>query len=248
MEYMKPLLSKEETLRYRKQILLPFIGKQGQEKIKKSKVLVIGAGGIGSVVLNYIVASGVGKVGIVDSEVIDVTNLQRQTLYSEYDLGIPKSETAKNKLHKKNKHVEIIAFNMPLNLDNVEKIIPKYDIIIDTTSNLKTKLIVDGVSELYLKPLICGSISQMTGTFGVFNYNGSPSFTEMLALNPLLYSEEKQGALGSTCGIIGSFIALEAIKIICNMENIHSGTLVTMNLLTAQTKVDCLYSSEKSKD
>jgi len=238
---MKSILSKDEVLRYRKQILLPLVGKVGQEKIMKSKVLVIGAGGIGSVALNYIVASGVGKVGIVDSEVVDITNFHRQTLFSEHDLGSLKSETAKNKLHKKNKHVKIVAFNMTLDEDNAHNIIPKYDVIIDTTSSLKTKLIVDGISERYNKPFICGYINQMKGKFGVFNYNGSPSFTETFALNPFFSNDEKQGVLGAACGIVGSFIALEAIKIICKMNGVHAGKFVSIDLISAQIKIDRLH-------
>ena len=166
------ILSPRELRRYSKQIMIPEIGIEGQEKLKQASVLVIGAGGLGCPVLQYLVAAGVGKVAIVEFDMVNETNLQRQILYGSDDVGKLKSIIAKNRLEHLNPLVEIEIFNLRLDATNSLGIIKDFDIIVDSTDNLETRYIINDSCVILNKPMIHGAIYKFEGQVSVFNYNG----------------------------------------------------------------------------
>jgi adenylyltransferase/sulfurtransferase len=228
-------LSKEEIQQYSRQILLPEIGKAGQQKLKDTKVLAIGAGGLGCPALQYLVAAGVGVIGIVDYDVVDQTNLQRQILYTTNDLGRSKAEVAAEKLSKLNSHIELQTLNVKLQNSNALELIHSYDVILDCTDNFEIRYLINDACLLLDKPFVYGGIHKFEGQLSVFNYKNGPTYR---CAFPEMHSEEVlencsiTGVIGTLPGIVGTLQANEVIKMITGIGEICSGKMFLMNALT----------------
>lgn len=234
------MLQGEELRRYSRQIILPGIGITGQEKLKNAKVLIIGAGGLGCPVLQYLVAAGVGEIGIIDDDVVDMTNLHRQILYSVADIGKPKANVSKEKLGMLNPHTTITAYVERLTDANAERICKDYDLVIDGSDNFETRYLVNDTCVALNKPLVFGSIFKFEGHVSVFNYNEGPNYRDLFPESPPANEVPncaEIGVLGVLPGIIGTYMANEAIKIICGIGETLSGKLITINALDNITSV-----------
>lgn len=228
------MLKGEELKRYSRQIILPEIGITGQEKLKNSKVLMIGAGGLGCPVLQYLVAAGVGKIGIVDDDIVDISNLHRQILYGVNDVGGLKAVLAKQKLELLNPHTLITAYPVRFTSANAEDICGVYDMVIDGSDNFGTRYLVNDTCVALNKPLVFGSIFKFDGHVSVFNYQDGPDYRDVFPEAPPAAEVPNctdVGVLGILPGIIGTYMANEAIKIICGIGETLSGKLMTMNAL-----------------
>lgn len=211
------------------------IGIAGQEKLKKACVLVVGAGGLGCPVLQYLVAAGVGKVGIAEFDIVDEANLQRQILYGSNDLGKLKSIIVKNRLEQLNSLIKIDIFNLRLDDSNALAILKDYDVIVDATDNLETRYVINDSCVILDRPMVHGAIYKFEGQVSVFNYNGgatyrcyNPSSDTRKFKNP---SPEKVGLLGVLPGITGTLMANEVIKIITGTGTVLSNKILIFNIL-----------------
>lgn len=230
---MEPL----ERKRYIRQITLPEMGLDGQQKLKEAKVLVIGAGGLGCPLLQYLTAAGVGTIGVVDDDTVDVTNLHRQILYSAADVGKSKAITAVEKLALMNPFVKLHALPIRLDEQNAEEILTGYDIIIDGSDNFPTRYLANDVCVRLNKPLVFGSILRFEGQVSVFNYKGGPTYRCLFPEAEEGDNCEVAGVLGILPGIIGSYMANEVIKMICNIGETLSGKLLVINTLYNTTNI-----------
>jgi len=228
-------LSNQEQKQYDRHLILDEIGIKGQLKLKQAKVLVVGAGGLGCPILQYLTAAGVGTIGIIDHDTIDQSNLQRQILYTHDDIGKFKAEISVKKLSKLNPFVTFQTYIEKLTSKNVMNLFSKYDIIVDGSDNFPTRYLVNDAAVLTNKPVVFGSIFKFEGQVSVFNYQNGPTYRCLYptAPNPNTVPNCSQiGVLGVLPSIIGSFQANEVIKIICNIGNILSGKLLNFNALT----------------
>lgn len=215
-------------------MILPELGLTGQESLKVAKVLMIGAGGLGCPVLQYLTAAGVGNIGIVDHDVVDVSNLHRQILYHTADVGKPKAVVAKQKLELLNPHITIHAHKEKLNQENAERLMTNYDLVIDGSDNFTTRYLVNDVCVALDKPLVFGSIYKFEGHVAVFNYSNGPNYRDIFPEPPAddeVPNCAEIGVIGVLPGIIGTYMANEAIKIICGMGEVLAGKLLTINSL-----------------
>lgn len=231
---LKSQFSKSEFSRYNRQIILSEVGLDGQLKLKNARVLMIGAGGLGCPVLQYLGAAGVGTIGIVDDDLVDESNLQRQILYNTTDIGLKKAETAAKKLSYLNPNIQIHALNVRINEENCRDIIKSYDLIIDGTDNFTTRYLVNDCCLQLNKTLVFGSIFKFEGQVSVFNYQGGPTLRCIYPDKPS--AEEAPncseiGVLGVLPGIIGLYMANEALKIILDIGEVLSGKLLVLNSL-----------------
>lgn len=225
---------KEQT-RYNRQVLLPEIGSRGQQKLDSSKVLVVGAGGLGCPALQYLVAAGIGTIGIADMDVVSQSNLNRQTLYSPLDIGKNKALVARTRLETFNPEVKIQAYSKGLNPDNAKTIIQDYDIIVDATDNFEARYLINDACVQLNKPWVFGAIYKFEGKWGVFNYQDGPSYRCMFPKAPNLSSVpncNQIGVLGIVPGIIGSFQANEVLRMLLFPDPVHSGKINYLNLQT----------------
>ncbi len=232
-------MNNEFKERYNRHIILPEIKEDGQVKLHNSKVLVVGAGGLGSPVLTYLCAAGVGKIGIVDDDIVSLSNLQRQVLYTTNDLGKFKIEIAKNRLQAINPLIEIKTYVTRISTDNYKSIIDDYQIIVDCTDNYESRYIIDIISKTLSIPMVYGSISKFTGQVSVFNYKNGKSYKQLFTEQPEIDENEKSrlGVLGVLPGIIGSIQANEVIKILLNMDGVLSEKLFLLDSRTMQTNI-----------
>tara|TARA_B100001250_G_scaffold402545_1_gene415790 strand:+ start:3494 stop:4651 length:1158 start_codon:yes stop_codon:yes gene_type:complete len=215
--------------RYARHISLPDVGIQGQTKIQNSRVLVIGAGGLGSPVLAYLAAAGVGSIGIIDDDVIDVSNLQRQIIHSDRDAGMNKVESAKTYINELNPEIKVTIWNERLTPDNAEKVIKGWDIVVDGTDNIPTRYLVDDVCKIINVPWVYGSIYRFEGQVCVFNHNGSPCYRDLFPDPPpknAIPSCSEGGVFGVLPGVIGSIQATEVLKIILEKGDLLAGRLL----------------------
>jgi sulfur-carrier protein adenylyltransferase/sulfurtransferase len=229
------VLSPREIRRYQKQIMISEIGIRGQEKIKNAKVLVVGAGGLGCPVLQYLTAAGVGKIGIVEFDKVDETNLQRQVLYGSDDVGKLKSIIAKNRLEHLNSLVDLEIINLKLNSKNSQNIFKDFDIVVDATDNLEARYVINDSCVLLNKPMVHGAIYKYEGQVSVFNYKGGPDYR---CYNPEIKNSDTKnpspsdvGLMGVLPGITGTYMASEVIKIITDTGIVLSGKLLLFNIL-----------------
>jgi len=229
----KTLNSKDKS-RYNRHLLLDKVGESGQLKLKQAKVLVIGAGGLGCPILQYLTAAGVGTIGIVDFDVVDESNLQRQILFGVDDIGQLKSETAKKKLIAQNPLINIEAFNYALTNQNAIELFKQYDIIVDGTDNFSTRYMVSDACVLTNKPLVYGAIHKFEGQVSVFNYKDGPTYRCLFPNPPEANSVQscsEIGVIGVLPGIIGTQQANETLKIILDIGNVMSGRLLMYDAL-----------------
>lgn len=228
-------LSDSELRRYNRHIILPGIGIEGQLKIKKSSVLVIGAGGLGCPVLQYLTAAGVGRIGLMDYDMVNETNLPRQILYGAADIGKLKSIISRERLNIINNKVDIDILNIRFSKENALKTVSNYDIIIDATDNFESRYIINDACVLSDKPMVHGSIYSFEGQVSVFNYLGGPTYRCYNPPDNAEYNNPKPsdtGMLNVLPGITGTYMANEVIKIILQYGNVLSGKVLIFNILT----------------
>jgi adenylyltransferase/sulfurtransferase len=238
------IFTKEELARYNRHIIIPGFGMEAQLKLKSAKVLVIGSGGLGSPVLLYLAAAGVGTLGIVDFDVVDDSNLQRQVVFGVESIGKPKVEAARDRLLALNPHLNIRLHNTHINSSNAIDIIKDYDVVADGTDNFPTRYLVNDACVLLGKPNIYASIFQFDGQVSVFNYvdsngNRGPNYRDLYPTPPppgLVPSCAEGGVLGVLPGIIGSLQALEVIKVITGVGETLSGKFFTFDALQFETR------------
>jgi len=234
------MLDKEEHIQYSRHILLEEIGISGQEKLKAAKVLVIGAGGLGCPILQYITAAGVGTIGIIDDDVVDQTNLQRQILYTVDDIGISKSKAASEKLSRLNPYVFFKVYEEKLHIDNALDLFSEYDVIVDGSDNFPTRYLVNDACVLTDKPLVFGSIFKFQGQVSVLNYQNGPTYRCLFPDPPeqdAVPNCSDIGVLGVLPGIIGSLQANEVIKMITGTGTVLKGKLLYFDALTLQQQI-----------
>ena len=225
-------LSKEDLSRFTRHFSLAEIGHDGQEKLKNARVLVIGAGGLGSPLLIYLAAAGIGTIGIVDDDLVSVSNLQRQILYTTAEVGLKKVEVSSKKLLALYPEIEIQIFDFRLNQENAKEIFKNFDVIADCTDNYKTRALIGAVSAKLNKPLAFASVLNYEGQISVFNYQGGPAYSDLFQNVPKdgIYKESEIGLLGVLPGIAGTLQANEIIKIITGYGEIISGKLLVFNI------------------
>jgi adenylyltransferase/sulfurtransferase len=244
-------LSKGEQDRYQKHIILPELGIEGQLRLKEAKVLVIGAGGLGCPVLLYLVSAGVGDIGIVDDDVVSLSNLQRQVLYTTDSVGKLKVEVAREKLLAMNPEVHITTYASRFSLANAPALLKNYELIIDCTDNLYTRYTINDASIRADKPFIYGSIHRFEGQVALFNWtdksgNKGPSYRCLFpepGVEPPNCSE--MGVIGVLPGIIGTYQAMEAIKVITGIGQPLSGKLLLIDTLHNTQRVIRVARNEK---
>ena len=225
-------LTKDEYQRYSRHIILPEVGLEGQKRLKAASVLCIGSGGLGSPLLLYLAAAGIGRIGLVDFDIVDSSNLQRQIIHSESWVGKPKIQSAKNRIHSINPHCQVDLYETAISSANALDILAPYDVVIDGTDNFPTRYLTNDACVLLNKPNVYGSIFRFEGQATVFNYEGGPNYRDLYPEPPppgMVPSCAEGGVLGVLCGIIGTIQATEAIKIILGAENTLSGRLLLYN-------------------
>ena len=225
-------LSKEEQLHYNRHLILDDIGDTGQLKLKQANVLVIGAGGLGCPILQYLAGAGVGTVGIIDDDTIDISNLHRQILYTYDDIGKFKANVAAAKLSRLNPFIKFEVHLKKVTSKNALSLFSKYDIIVDGTDNFPTRYLVNDAAVLTNKPLVFGSIFKFDGQISVFNYKNGPTY-RCLYPSPPSNNQGMNcsdiGVLGVLPGIMGSLQANEVLKIILGLGTVLSGQLLTFD-------------------
>lgn len=232
-------LTFDEKIRYSRHLKLNQFGIESQEKLKASKVLVVGTGGLGAPILQYLTAAGVGVIGVMDFDRVDATNLQRQVLFGTSDIGEMKTTVAIRKMKEQNPHVTFIEHQETLNSDNAMEIIQGYDIVADGTDNFPTRYLVNDACFLAGKPYVYASIYQFEGQVSVFNYNDGPNYRDLFPTPPppgLVPSCAEGGVLGVLPGIIGSIQASEVIKVLTGIGNPLSGRLFLFEALGFTTR------------
>ena len=232
---MRKNLNKNSLIRYSRQIILKNIGTFGQKKILKTKVLIVGAGGLGCPVADLLTRSGVGEIGIIDYDKVNLSNIHRQTLYSTKDVNKYKVEVVKKKLNLINKDVKINTYNKKANEKNLNNIIKKYDIIVDGSDNFKTKFLINKFSFKLKKILVVGAISKFDGHIFTFDFNSkkSPCLKCFYQSEPSddILNCETEGILGSTANIVGAIQVNEIIKKILNIGKDLKSSILILDLL-----------------
>jgi len=232
-------LTRDEIIRYSRHLAITQFGPKGQLALKKAKVLVVGAGGLGAPLLQYLTAAGVGTIGIVDFDHVEVSNLQRQVLYNTEDVGQSKSSIAISRLSKQNPNITFIEHKIYLNADNALDIVKDYDLVADGTDNFATRYLVNDACVILDKPLVYGSIHQYEGQVSVFNYKDGPNYRDLFPSPPDPESVPncaEGGVIGVLPGIIGSAMANETIKIISQTGTSLSGRLFIFDALDFNTQ------------
>ncbi len=227
-------LTKEEYERYSRHIILPEVGLDGQKKLKAASVLCVGTGGLGSPLLLYLAAAGIGRIGIVDFDVVDQSNLHRQVIHSESWVGKPKIESAKSRILEINPHCQVDLYETRLSAENALGIFEPYDVVVDGTDNFPTRYLVNDACVLLGKPNVYGSIFRFEGQATVFNYQEGPNYRDLYPEPPppgLVPSCAEGGVLGVLPGIIGVIQANETIKVILGAGKTLSGRLLLYNAL-----------------
>ena len=233
--------------RYNRHIILSEIGQTGQNKLSKAKVLVVGAGGLGCPVLQYLTAAGVGTIGIIDFDTVETSNLQRQVLFGTSSLGKNKAEAAKNRLSDLNNSITINAYPERLTFQNAIDLFNQFDIIVDGTDNFETRYLINDACVICNKPLVFGAIYKFQGQVSVFNYNDGPSFRCAFPNKPkkdAIPNCSEVGVLGVLPGIIGSMQANEVLKIILGIGQVLSGKILFYDTLINQTTILTVKKSE----
>jgi len=228
-------LNNEEIRRYSRHLILPEVGLAGQKKIKATSVLCIGAGGLGSPIAMYLAAAGIGKIGIVDFDTVDYSNLQRQILHTDADVGRPKAQSAKETIAGINPNVEVVIHNTAINSGNAFDLIRPYDIVVDGTDNFPTRYLTNDACVLLKKPNVYGSIFRFEGQASVFApHLGGPCYRCLYPEPPppgMVPSCAEGGVLGVLPGIVGSIQALETIKLLLDLGDPLIGRLLAYDAL-----------------
>ena len=228
---MRKNLKKESLIRYSRQIILKNIGIIGQKKIINSKVLIVGAGGLGCPIADLLTRSGIGLIGVIDFDKVSLSNIHRQTLYTTKDIGKYKVKVLKKKLNLINKEVKVKIYNKKADDTNLKNIINKYDVVVDGSDNFKTKFLLNKFSLKFKKKLVVGAISKFDGHIFTFNFNkkNTPCLKCFYQTEPSdqFLNCESEGILGSTASIVGSIQANEVLKIILDIgKNLKSNIFI----------------------
>lgn len=223
--------------RYLRQTILPNFGLEGQKKLEQAKVLVVGAGGLGSATLPYLAAGGVGTLGVIDFDLVSESNLHRQVIHTPEFLHQPKTTSAESYLNKLNPKVKVITFNEELNQNNAIKIIKDFDLVIDGSDNFETKYLVNDVCAELKIPDVWAALNQFDGRVSVFDAKRGPCYRCLFPDLPpagSVPSCAEAGVLGSLCGVIGNLQGLEAIKLLVGLGESLIGRLMIFDALNAQ--------------
>ena len=227
-------LSDKEQIRYHRQIILPGFGEEAQSKLKNARILVIGAGGLAAPILKYLCSSGIGCIGLMDGDIIETSNLQRQIMYDEKDVGQYKVEVSARKLKEQNPDIKVDQFNFRLTAGNAIELFKKYDLIIDACDNFETRYIICNASQKANKPWVYASVFEYGGQVSVFNYKSQAQYSDLYPEAPEqipLSDGKKIGVLPVVPGLIGMMQATEAIKVITGIGKILDGELLLYNAL-----------------
>lgn len=218
--------------RYNRQIILPEIGAEGQYKLLKSKVLVVGAGGLGAAILPYLASAGVGEIGIVDDDTIEISNLHRQVIYKTSGVGKSKAEEAKLMISELNSEVKVNAVSEKLSGKNAISLFEKYDIIVDATDNIAVKYLINDACLVANKPMVYGSVFRFQGQVSVFNYQNGPTYRCLYPdENNNALNCEDAGVIGISVGIIGLLQANEVLKMILGIGEVLNGKILVYSIL-----------------
>ena len=232
---MKNILTKKLVERYSRQIILKNVGPTGQKKIIKSKVLVVGAGGLGCPVIDYLSRAGVGNIGVIDHDKVNTSNIHRQSLYNSRDIGKFKVSVLKKKVKLVNPQVKIKTYKEKIEKKNIEKIFKGYDFIVDGSDNFKTKFLLNKYSIKYKKILIVGAISKMDGHVFTFDFKNkkNPCLKCFYQSEPSdeVLNCEREGILGPLAGIVGNIQAIEILKKILNLSKESNKKILILDLL-----------------
>lgn len=231
---MLPTLSNEEILRYSRHLLIPEVGMDGQRKLKAASILIVGVGGLGSPVALYLAAAGMGRIGLVDSDLVDSSNLQRQVIHGASNIGRLKVDSAKQRMQDINTNTQVDTFNEPFTSANARRIAQEYDLIIDGTDNFPTRYLTNDLCVLTGKPNVYGSIFRFDGQVSVFDARRGPCYRCLFPEPPppgLVPSCAEGGVLGILPGVIGTLQATEAIKLILGIGEPLIGRLLLYNAL-----------------
>ena len=234
---MSEALSNEEISRYSRHLILDEVGMAGQLKLKQSAVLCIGTGGLGSPLLLYLAAAGVGRIGIVDFDVVDASNLQRQVIHGTASVGKRKVVSARERIHDINPFVQVDIYEEPFTSENALRIAKDYDVVVDGTDNFPTRYLVNDACVILGKPNVYGSIFKFEGQASVFNYQGGPNYRDLYREPPppgLVPSCAEGGVLGVLPGIIGTIQATETLKVLLGVGTTLSGRLLLFDALKMQ--------------
>ncbi len=225
-----------EDLRYSRQIILDGFGAEGQEKLKKAKILVAGSGGLGSPALLYLAAAGVGNIGVVDFDTVTISNLNRQVLHFTSDIGRRKTDSAEEKLYKLNPEVKVIKHNTRIDIDNVEGIISGYDVVIDATDNFTARYLISDCCYFMKKPLVEGAAVGLDGILMTIIPDKTPCYRCLYPYPPedgVLPTCSDVGILGAVTGVVGSMQALEAIKLVTEIGENIVGRILTFDAMAS---------------
>jgi adenylyltransferase/sulfurtransferase len=232
-------LREDQIERYSRQIILPDVGGKGQGKLLAAKVLIIGAGGLGSPAALYLAAAGVGKIGIVDFDKVELSNLQRQILHATKDVGRAKVESAKERLDEINQDVEVIPYNIRLTSENILDVIEHYDIVVDGSDNFPTRYLVNDACVLFKKPFSHGGILRFVGQAITILPGNSPCYRCLFPEPPppgLVPSCQEAGILGAVAGVIGTIQANEVLKYVLGIGDLLTGRLLIFNALDSSSR------------
>lgn len=231
------MLTQNDYIRYSRQVILPEVGEAGQHRLLASKVLVIGAGGLGCPVLQYLAAAGVGTIGVADSDLVELSNLQRQVLYDVDDIGKLKAECAISHLRKRNPGIYFSAIPERVTASNAQSIMEKYDVVIDCTDNFVSRYLINDACVIAGKPLVYGALSVFGAQVSVFNYQCNTNqvgatYRDLFPVTPLpgtVAGCSETGILGAVAGICGTLMAAECLKVILGLEGVLSGRLLLID-------------------
>lgn len=236
-------LSESELKRYARQLSLREIGAAGQHKIKAAKVLIVGVGGLGCPASMYLAAAGVGTIGLVENDVVEESNLQRQVLFNSHDIGRKKIDVASEKLKLLNPHLDVKKFDVRLHLENSVELISQFDIVIDGTDNLSSKYLINDICHVLGKPLVYASINQFDGQLAIFNLGCCEitiNYRDLFPSPPpshLVPSCAEAGVIGVLPGLLGCMQANETIKLICEIPSGLNGKLLCIDSISMETRL-----------
>ncbi|MCS5536656.1 MAG: molybdopterin-synthase adenylyltransferase MoeB [Candidatus Poseidoniaceae archaeon] len=231
---MAEQLSAADLQRFSRHLILPQVGVEGQTRIRAAKVAVIGAGGLGSPVILYLAAAGVGNLTVIDDDIVDVTNLQRQVLHDSQSIGRPKVDSARDRIEALDPDICVTTFNQRMTTDNALEILKGHDVVVDGSDNFPTRYLINDACEILDIPWIYGSIHRFEGQVSVFNHRGGPGYRDIFPRPPppeMAPSCAEAGVLGVLPGVIGSLQANEVLKIIMDIGNVLSGILMLYDAL-----------------
>lgn len=232
MKYLFNMLLLEEQKQYARQLILSKIGTGGQLSLKQAKVLVVGAGGLGSAVLQYLGAAGVGEIGIVDNDKVSQSNLHRQVLYSYNQIGEYKSLIAAERLTANNPFIKVKAYQSFLDVSNALELIRPYDLVVDCTDNFASRYLINDATVVLNKPWVYGSINNFTGQVSVFNYKKGATYRCLYPTQPTQsHNDEYLGVIGTIPAWVGAIQANEVIKVVCKIGSILRNKLLVIDAL-----------------